>query len=489
MPESYGVRIIGYYRRKRRRKHGRGGGDDVIVDPQPPTDPVAAWTSGGSNLLPTFTLDLTDPAIGDVVRLTRSRDADFSTPETAEDTITELDAPYGLAIDFGAEWPAEYWYVKFDVYRDGELLNTSNTIIVDLASNYVETGYVDAEYSTAFPTPILSGLTAAATGLTTATLGFTTDTGTGINYTVVTTSTTDPDADQVAAGQDHTGAAAPFDTTTAISSAGAKSVDVTGLTAMTQYYDYHMQEDAFGFRSAVAAGDGFKTYMPDTYISAANGGEQTLVSTATSYEFSTITIGTADTRRWVVFAIASNAGTACTHTALTANAGAVVFTKIEGTGVSPDTASTNFLSLWKANVQTGTTLTAPTLTTSAAPNRVTLVGWTHGRGDATDSLELGAGSGTGLAGTIDVAASGILLAMATTTTIADFDWTMNSVTTGITEHIDGLTDSSLRRSAVTYANGTIADVAYPLAVAYSEAGVSKTVNNPRMVAAAFGAQV
>lgn len=476
MAEASGIRIIGYYRRKTRRKHNRGSGEEADVVVTPPDDPVLEWTSDGSTLLPTFNVSLTDPEIGDIVRLTRSRDAGFSTPETADDEIEELDSPFELAWDFGAEWPAEYWYVKAVVYRDGDILNESNTEVVDISGS-------------AGVAPVLTDATDDATGLTTATLGFATDTSTGTAYTVVTTSDTDPDEDQVEAGEDHLGAPAAFDYSQPISAAGSKTVDATGLTQATQYYSYHMHKDVYGNRSAVLAGDGFKTYMPDTYITAANGGEQTLVASATSYAFADLTIGAADTRRRVVLAIASNAGTLCTHTALTANAGAVVFSQIAATGTTADSASTNHVSIWEANVTTGTTLTAPTLTTSAAPNRVTLVGWTHGRGAATDWIEMGAGSGTGLAANIDVAASGIVLGMASTTTIAEFDWTMNSVTTGITEHIDGLTDSSLRRSAITYTNGTIADVAYPLAVAYVEAGVSKTVNNPRLVAAAFGAQV
>jgi hypothetical protein len=66
--------------------------------------------------------------------------------------------------------------------------------------------------------PVLSSPVGTTTGATTATVGATTDEGNGTLYVVVTTSATAPSAAQIKAGQDHTGAAAVFDDSQAVSS-------------------------------------------------------------------------------------------------------------------------------------------------------------------------------------------------------------------------------------------------------------------------------
>lgn len=94
--------------------------------------------------------------------------------------------------------------------------------------------------------PVLTTPTGSATGPTTATVGATTDEGNGTLYAVVTTSATQPSVAQIKAGQTHTGSAAPWGGSVAVSSTGAKTLSSTGLTASTAYYGHLVHSDAAG---------------------------------------------------------------------------------------------------------------------------------------------------------------------------------------------------------------------------------------------------
>ena len=107
--------------------------------------------------------------------------------------------------------------------------------------------------------PSLTSATASATGATTASGSVTTNEATGTLYSVATTSATAPTKAQVKAGQDHAGSAAPWADNQAISSTGAKSVSVTGLTESTTYYLHHMHEDAATNQSDVVSSASFTT--------------------------------------------------------------------------------------------------------------------------------------------------------------------------------------------------------------------------------------
>lgn len=91
--------------------------------------------------------------------------------------------------------------------------------------------------------PVLTSPTGTATGATTADVGATTDEGNGTLYAVATTSATQPNAAQIKAGQDHTGAAAPWGGSQAVASVGAKTLGATGLTASTGYYAHLIHTD------------------------------------------------------------------------------------------------------------------------------------------------------------------------------------------------------------------------------------------------------
>jgi lysophospholipase L1-like esterase len=110
--------------------------------------------------------------------------------------------------------------------------------------------------------PVLSSPVGTATGETTATIGATTDEGNGTLYGVVTTSSTQPSAAQIKAGQTHTGAAAPFGGSTSVGSTGAKTINATGLTASTAYYAHLMHEDTATNQSNRVTSAQFTTDAP-----------------------------------------------------------------------------------------------------------------------------------------------------------------------------------------------------------------------------------
>lgn len=114
--------------------------------------------------------------------------------------------------------------------------------------------------------PTLSSPVATSTGSTTGTLGASTDEANGTMYFVGTGSTTAPTKAQVEAGQDHTGTllASGRRPTLAITSTGAKSVGLTGLSASTAYHGYAMHKDAAGNQSDVLYLGSFTTAAPNT---------------------------------------------------------------------------------------------------------------------------------------------------------------------------------------------------------------------------------
>lgn len=113
--------------------------------------------------------------------------------------------------------------------------------------------------------PVLSNATATATGQTTASLAVDTDEGNGTLYWVVTTSATPPSGAQVAAGQDHTGAAAADSGSQAVSGSGTQNVagGADGLTAETEYWAHFVHDDAATNRSDVASSASFTTTSED----------------------------------------------------------------------------------------------------------------------------------------------------------------------------------------------------------------------------------
>lgn len=106
--------------------------------------------------------------------------------------------------------------------------------------------------------PSLTTPTGTQTSATTGTGGATTNEANGTIFVVATTSTTKPTPAQVENGLDHLGFRRPAGNI-AVTSTGAKSVPIGGLTAATTYYAHTMHKDAAGNRSTVATSASFAT--------------------------------------------------------------------------------------------------------------------------------------------------------------------------------------------------------------------------------------
>lgn len=143
--------------------------------------------------------------------------------------------------------------------------------------------------------PTLSSATATATGQTTADLSVTTDEEADV-YVVVTTSSTTPTAEQIEAGQDHTGAAAAFSDSAPGASAGAVPFSATGLAAGTQYWAHFWAEDAAENSATPVTSSSFTTDAVPTLTAEGadlemEGGAITLTHVTQGTIASTVTLG------------------------------------------------------------------------------------------------------------------------------------------------------------------------------------------------------
>lgn len=128
--------------------------------------------------------------------------------------------------------------------------------------------------------PILTSAVGTATGSTTATVGATTDEANGTMYVVVTTSNTQPSIAQIKAGQNHTGAAAAYASSQAISTTGAKTFSATGLTSSTTYYAHLVHTDSAANDSNRITSASFTTDTVDTTAPTLTSGVGTVESNA-----------------------------------------------------------------------------------------------------------------------------------------------------------------------------------------------------------------
>jgi len=107
--------------------------------------------------------------------------------------------------------------------------------------------------------PTLTSASVTAVGTTTGTGNVTTDEANGTLYSIVSTSATAPSVAQIQAGQNHTGAAAVWSSNQAVSSTGAKTFSITGLTVGTTYYTHFQHKDAANNNSTVVTSTQFTT--------------------------------------------------------------------------------------------------------------------------------------------------------------------------------------------------------------------------------------
>ncbi len=131
--------------------------------------------------------------------------------------------------------------------------------------------------------PTLTSASVTAVGTTTGTGNVTTNEANGTLYSIVSTSATAPSAIQIQAGQNHTGAAAVWSGNQAISSTGAKTFSITGLTASTAYYAHFQHKDAATNNSSVVTSAQFTTTSADTTVPTLTGSITISSKTTTSY--------------------------------------------------------------------------------------------------------------------------------------------------------------------------------------------------------------
>ena len=168
------------------------------------------------------------------------------------------------------------WVAVFDkVLSEAETLSLHNSLGASNAFGLVSAG------DTTAPTLTSSSVTAVAT--TTGTGNVTTNEGNGTLYGIVSASATAPSSTQIQAGQDNTGAAAVWSGNQAISSTGAKTFSITGLTASTAYYAHFQHKDAANNNSTVVTSAQFTTGSADTTVPTLTGSITISSKTTTSY--------------------------------------------------------------------------------------------------------------------------------------------------------------------------------------------------------------
>lgn len=131
--------------------------------------------------------------------------------------------------------------------------------------------------------PTLSAASVSSVAATTATGNVTTNEGNGTLYSVVSTSATAPSAAQIQSGNDHTGSAAVWSGNQAVSSSGAKTLSITGLTSSTSYYAHFQHKDSANNNSTVVTSAQFTTGLADTTNPTMTGSVTISAKTTTSY--------------------------------------------------------------------------------------------------------------------------------------------------------------------------------------------------------------
>lgn len=133
------------------------------------------------------------------------------------------------------------------VYRENAPGSSNKAYSIDMSSTYAwgwalfEVKAAPAEEDETPPT--LTNASGTKTGTTTADLSVDVDEEADV-YVVVTESETTPSAEQIEAGQDHTGASATFADSELGASAGTVPFSATGLDPETTYYAHFWAEDA-----------------------------------------------------------------------------------------------------------------------------------------------------------------------------------------------------------------------------------------------------
>jgi hypothetical protein len=231
-----------------------GSGTLGYVITQSPSAPTATQVMAGQNHLGAAALFAETQGVS--VTGEQSFDLTGLTPDTSDYYIYFAQRDSGLNLSNVAGFGA--WATDAEAGdTDAMLLETGDFLLLEEDDNLLLEGA--AESGADITAPILTLQDVDNIGFTTVDAIATTNEANGTLYLVMTTSATDPSVAQIKAGQDHTGAAAVYDDSQAISSIGQKTFNVTGLSSLTTYYAYWMHEDAAGNDSAIVSVDAWQT--------------------------------------------------------------------------------------------------------------------------------------------------------------------------------------------------------------------------------------
>lgn len=173
-------------------------------------------------------------------------------------------------------------------YTDSTQRAAGRMIIGYNSQNVVATAMDDVEITDGAASdttaPTLTSASVTSVGTTTATGNISTDEANGTLYSVVSTSATAPNVAQIQAGNDHTGSAAVWASgPITVSSTGAKTTSITGLTASTSYYAHFQHKDSANNNSTVVTSAQFTTLTPDSTNPTMTGSVTISAKTTTSY--------------------------------------------------------------------------------------------------------------------------------------------------------------------------------------------------------------
>jgi hypothetical protein len=455
------------------------------------TPPGLTWTTASSDNTPGFTGTLTDPLVDDTATLEWSTSSGFGTYDTSPNILDSGEIA-GPALDYIIGTLADgTWYFRLRHSRAGYIDGLSVTRTVTISTVAVDT-----------TAPTLSLPTAVAAGTDTVTGGATTNEGNGVLYLVASTSNTAPTAAQIIAGQMHTGAAAAGSGSVGVSSTGAKTLNVSGLTSASQYYIHAVHEDAAGNRSNVVTSAAVTTQLEEVFI----GGDFELTAAAfvSISDPLDLSYAPSDSRRRLVTHAFNQGGAAATITSITLHPTAtdatnntnaiagVSFSKIIAGGTAVDTASTNFHAWYQTALPTGLTTAFMRINYSAIPSRGGHRSVIHGRGAALSAggnAPFSSGSGTLAAqqsGTIDVPSNGAALAGALATSGSTLDCQFGGMTN---ELYDALYSGTAWAAGAIFINDASAETAMAITSQWFDTTPAAAGSNTRLVAFALGARV
>lgn len=250
---------------------------DIVGSSRSTTTPtIGAWeySSGGGDTTPPT---LTSVTVGSVTSSTATGSA--TTSETGGTVYgivsTSSTPPSTTQIQAGqtntgatAVWSANAAVSTTSISQSITGLAASTTYYYHVmhkdAANNLSTVYTSSSFTTSSggdttPPTLTDPPTVTGVGATTATGNVSTNEGNGTMYAVVTTSATKPSIAQIQAGQNNAGAAAVWSGNQAISSTGAKTFSITGLTGSTTYYLHAQHKDAANNNSSVVTSASFTT--------------------------------------------------------------------------------------------------------------------------------------------------------------------------------------------------------------------------------------